>query len=61
MTVTGIYNIVWPHMMGNCHLTRPTGDYILGAGKWSETDVKTIDQEDPWLVIPHFSGRLVKA
>ncbi|KAL9128917.1 MAG: hypothetical protein Q9217_002507 [Psora testacea] len=59
--VQGIYQVLWPYLMGNCNLTRPTGDYILKAGEWSTADMTTPEKEDPWMVIPHISGRLVKA
>ena len=47
--------------MGNCNLIRPTGDYVRDAGEWSSVDLKGVEEEDPWLVIPHVAGRLVKA
>ena len=55
------FNIIWPYLMGNCHLDRPTGEYLLTAGKWDKVDLKSPRDEDPWLAIPHVWGTLVKA
>ena len=59
--ITDFYDIIWPHLFGNCHMRRPTGDYILAAGEWADVDIKGPKDEDPWLVLPHFWGTLTKA
>ena len=46
--------------MGNCNLTRPTDAYVLSAGEWESVDLKLPENEEPWRIIPHVSGRLVK-
>ena len=56
-----IYGIVWPFAMGNCHLDRLTGQYLVAAGKWETLDVKGPQPEDAHLLLPRFAGRLVKA
>ena len=56
-----MYGTVWPFLMGNCHLDRPTGDYLLAAGKWETSEVKEPSAEDAHLVFPRVRGRLVKA
>ena len=56
----GIYNIVWPFAIGQCHLDRPTGRYLKEAGSWSSVELKIPTDEDDWLLFPHVSGRLVK-
>ena len=60
LTVTDVYNTFWPYLFGNCHLDRPTGDFVLAAGQWEKVDVRLPEQDDPWLVIPHVSGKLVR-
>lgn len=46
--------------MGNCHLDRPTGQYLLQAGSWRSVELETPKDEDRWQVFPHLTGRLVK-
>ena len=46
--------------MGNCHLDRPIGHYLLEAGSWGTIELETPKDEDGWMVFPHVSGRLVK-
>ncbi|KAG8526563.1 uncharacterized protein KY384_008764 [Bacidia gigantensis] len=59
--VQGVYQIAWPWLMGGCSLVRPTADYLLSAGKWETVDLTSSAKEDPWLVIPRVSGKLIKA
>ena len=54
------YNLVWPYAMGNCHLDRHTGKYLLEAGSWSTIELETPKEEDAWQFLPRVSGRLVK-
>ena len=56
-----MYNTVWPILLGNCHLNRPTAKLLKGAGDWAKVELETPKKEDAWLVIPRISGRLVKA
>jgi len=58
--VQRLYSIVWPHAMGNCHLDRPTGKYLLEAGSWSVVELEMPKDEDNWSLFPHVTGRLVK-
>lgn len=46
--------------MAQCHLDRPSGQYLLEAGSWSTLELKTPKDDEAWLVFPHVSGRLVK-
>ena len=46
--------------MGNCQLLRPTGQFLLEAGDWSEVELEGLSNQDPSLVVPKISGRLVK-
>ena len=56
----GVYNLVWPLFMGNCHLDRPIGEVLLKAGKWERVEMEPRKEEDDWGVFPHVAGRLVK-
>ena len=55
-----VYNLVWPFFVGNCHLDRPVGKYLLEAGSWSTIELDMPKEEDAWMVLPRVSGRLVK-
>lgn len=55
-----VYNFVWPYAVGNCHLDRPTGKYLLEAGSWSTIELETPKDEDAWMLLPPVYGRLVK-
>ena len=57
---TVVYNLVWPYFLGNCHLDRSTGKYLLEAGSWSTIELDTPKEEDAWMLLPRVSGRLVK-
>ena len=46
--------------MGGCELVRPTGDWLLTAGKWDTVDLKLAEQNDPWLAVPRVLGTLTK-
>lgn len=54
------FNLVWPYAVGNCHLDRDTGKYLLEAGSWSTIELEMPKEEDAWMFLPRVSGRLVK-
>lgn len=58
--VQKVYNVVWPFAMGNCHLDRRTGRYLLEAGSWLVVELEMPKEEDDWSLFPHVTGRLVK-
>ena len=58
--VSEIYNIPWPHMLGNCHLNRPTDEYLMKAGDWEKVNFLKYKEEKDFEVVPHICGRLVK-
>ena len=58
--VQGIYNVVWPYPFGGCHLDRPTGEYLMKAGKWSRVELEPKKEEDDWSLFPRVIGRLTK-
>lgn len=55
-----LYNIVWPHAMGNCHLNRPTDKYVINSGQWANIDLELPTKDDAWMCIPRMSGQLTK-
>ena len=55
-----LYNTVWPILLGNCHLNRPTAETLKNAGDWAQVELETPQKDDAWLVFPRISGRLVK-
>ncbi|KAL8643717.1 MAG: hypothetical protein Q9210_007585 [Variospora velana] len=60
--VQDIYNIVWPHVLANCHLNRDTARTLREAGEWAKDDLERSPfQEDAWQAFPHIWGRLTKA
>ena len=59
--VQSVIMTVWPPLMGGCELTRPTGDWLLTAGKWESVDFHGPETEEPWVAVPHAAGILVKA
>ena len=47
-------------MLGNCHLNRPTDEYLMKAGNWDKVDFLKYKDEKDFVVIPHICGRLMK-
>lgn len=47
-------------MLGNCHLNRPTDEYLMKAGDWDKVDFLKYKDEKDFAVIPHIYGRLTK-
>lgn len=56
-----IYNLAWPHLMGNCNVTRDTGKSLRNAGEWEKVDFGRGKDEVGWEMLGHIVGRLVKA
>ncbi|PKS07703.1 hypothetical protein jhhlp_006311 [Lomentospora prolificans] len=55
-----VLNLFWPTCIGGCQLTRPTGEWLRQAGKWSDVDLERCVDE-PWhKCIPHILGVLTK-
>ncbi|KAL8977845.1 MAG: hypothetical protein Q9177_006550 [Variospora cf. flavescens] len=60
--VQDLYNIVWPHALGNCQLNRDTARTLREAGEWAKDDLERPPfQEDAWQALPHIWGCLTKA
>lgn len=61
MMSQGACNLVWPHCIGGCQLTRTTDEWLLQAGEWAKVDLSLGDAEGPYAVLPHTAGTLTKA
>jgi len=55
------YNIVWPTMLGGCHLTRPTLEYLMKAGSWEKVEIIPYGEQPDFAVVPHVCGVLTKS
>ncbi|CAI4215282.1 unnamed protein product [Parascedosporium putredinis] len=56
----GFLNLFWPFCIGGCQLTRPTRDWLLEAGPWSDVDLDR-RADEPWhQCLPHIMGTLTK-
>ena len=53
-------DLVWPHFLGGCSITRDTERWLREAGDWSKIDLKQPEAEPSYQVIPHVMGVLVK-
>ncbi|KUJ15870.1 S-adenosyl-L-methionine-dependent methyltransferase [Mollisia scopiformis] len=53
-------DIVWPHFIGGCSITRDTGKWMREAGNWSKVDLYQPDDEPSYNVLPHVMGTLTK-
>ena len=53
--------MIWPHLFGGCQLRRPTGQYLVAAGKWEKLEVKSPTPEDAPEFVPKVTGRLIKS
>lgn len=60
MNVTGFINIVWPHFLNGCDITRPTDEWLLQAGEWEEVALRPGPGEGKYDTIPHVIGTLTK-
>ncbi|ESZ90681.1 hypothetical protein SBOR_8928 [Sclerotinia borealis F-4128] len=53
-------DIVWPHCLGGCSITRDTEKSLREVGKWSKIDLKQPAAEPSYKVVPHIMGVLQK-
>ncbi|KAB8288462.1 hypothetical protein EYC80_010127 [Monilinia laxa] len=53
-------NILWPHFLGGCSITRDTEKSLREVGKWSKIDLKQPAGEPSYKVLPHVMGILEK-
>ncbi|KAG9232894.1 S-adenosyl-L-methionine-dependent methyltransferase [Amylocarpus encephaloides] len=55
-----LINIIWPHFLGGCSLTRDIENWLKVTGSWSKVDLFQPIAEPEYQVIPHLKGVLVK-
>ena len=55
-----LIDLVWPHFLGGCSITRDTGKWLKEAGPWSKVDLKQPEDETPYDMVPHVMGVLTK-
>lgn len=53
-------NLVWPHFLNGCDITRPTDEWLLQAGEWEKVELRPGAGEGPYDTVPHVTGHLVK-
>ncbi|RDW79864.1 hypothetical protein BP6252_04502 [Coleophoma cylindrospora] len=53
-------DLVWPHFLGGCSITRNTEKNLREAGEWSKIDLKQPAEEPIYHMVPHVGGVLVK-
>lgn len=51
-----LLNILWPHCMGGCQMTRDTGRWVKEAGSWTSVDLKGPLDEPSYTLLPHIMG-----
>ena len=56
----GLWNLIWPHAIGGCHMGRPSDRYMREAGPWAKIELETNIQEESGGLFPRVWGRLVK-
>jgi hypothetical protein len=55
---SGIWNVIWPIMIGGCQLTRKTKETVLRSADWEVVELD--DDEGPSGLFPRVWGRLKK-
>lgn len=58
--VQRLYNLVWTPTIGGCCLSKEIEMALLDAGEWGSIELEK-DEGQPWLLMPHVWGTLVKA
>nr|POF18595.1 methyltransferase-like protein 7b [Quercus suber] len=53
-------NRIWPTFFNGCDITRPTDEWLLGAGEWEEVDLRPAAGEGKYDTVPHVMGTLTK-
>ncbi|KAH7420042.1 S-adenosyl-L-methionine-dependent methyltransferase [Cadophora sp. MPI-SDFR-AT-0126] len=53
-------DLIWPHFLGGCSITRDSGKWLKEAGSWEKVDLKQPSDELFCHVIPHIIGTLTK-
>ena len=60
-SLTEALNLVWPHFFNGCNVTRPTDEWLMSAGDWTENTLKPGQGEGKYDSLPHTIGTLTKA
>ncbi len=60
LTRIGLINIVWPHFLGGCEITRDSGKWLKEVGPWTKVDLRQPEDEIKYQVLPHLMGVLTK-
>lgn len=60
LPTTATINLVWPHFLGGCSLTKDTEKMLKQAGPWSKVNLAQPETEPTYAVLPHIKGVLVK-
>jgi len=55
-----IYDIMWPFVLGGCHINRDTADSLKRAGSWEKVDLGRKKGEVGREMIGHIAGKLIK-
>lgn len=55
-----LIDVVWPHFLGGCSITRDTEKWLRAAGPWRKVDLKQPELEPSYQIIPHVMGVLTK-
>jgi hypothetical protein len=54
-------NLVWPYIMGNCHMNASLDKVLLGMGGWESRDLKTIGEHQGYEPFRYVRGVCRKA
>ena len=55
-----LYEWIWPMLAGNCHVNRPSEQFLREAGDWNRIELKRPTDEDACTLFPRISGVLTK-
>ncbi|OQE83760.1 hypothetical protein PENNAL_c0030G03371 [Penicillium nalgiovense] len=58
--IQGMFEVVWPTLMGGCNINRDSGGYVREAGPWMMVELRRGQNEFGWEMLGHAVGRLVK-
>lgn len=57
---TAAIDILWPHFLGGCSITRDTEKWLKESGTWTDVDLYQPHDEPSYHVLPHTMGVLTK-
>lgn len=56
----GLLDHVWPVFFDGCSLTRPTDEWLTGAGEWESIELGAEEGQGRYDTIPRVVGKLIK-